>query len=362
MNKHKAKNEKIKRKYFRWLTGAKGHSQTTIESIEKALWNFEEFSNEDDYSNFNENVAVEYKKWLSKKKLVQGGTISLSTQYDRLRHINNFLTWLSGQAGYKSKIHIDDVGYLRLDKNKSRIATAPKVEDYPTLEYVKKLCDSIEVKNEIDKRDRAMIAFTLLSGMRDNAIITLPIGCFNTDTYAVEQNPLKGVRTKYSKTIHSTLFEFDEKLLSYILEWVKYLKEDKVFGIKDPMFPSTKIEQVSDVNYTLESKGVEPIFWKSTNTMRVIFEKRCKDAGLEYFSPHKYRHTATRLATDSCRNAEEVKAVSQNLGHEHVNTTLLTYGRIDSYRVKDVIKGMSFKKSGEQSIKEQMEKLVSQLS
>jgi len=361
MNKYKAKNEKVKRAYFKWLTGAKGHSIKTIECIEKALWDYEAFSLEDDYANFNKQVAGDFKKWLSNKKIVGDGIISLSTQYDRLRHVNNFFTWLSGQSGYKSKINVYDVAYLQLDKRLSQIARAPKVENYPTLEYVIKLCKSIEIKGEIDLRDRALIAFTLLSGMRDNAIITLPLGCFNPDKLEVEQNPKKGVQTKFSKTIYSILFQFDETLLSYVLDWYNHLKEEKIFGVKDPLFPSTKVEQMSDTEYTFEAKGVEPVFWKSTNTIRKVFKTRCENAKIEYFSPHKYRHGTIRLAHDSCKNPEQIKAVSQNLGHERIETTLLTYGKINTDRVKDVIRELNFKKTSEDEIKAQMKKLALQL-
>ena len=361
MSKYKTKNEKIKRKYFKWLQEAEGYAPATIESIEKALWDYEAFSSDDDYAHFNEKVAQEFKKWLSEKKLPNGDTITLSTQYDRLRHLKKFFTWLSGQVGYKSRIDVYDTSYLRLDKKLAKIATAPKVEDYPTLEYVKKLCESIEIKGEIDLRDRALIAFTLLSGMRDKAIITLPLGCFNPSNYEIKQDPTKGVQTKFSKTIVSVLFQFDETLLNYVLEWVKFLREEKVFGINDPLFPSTKVEQMSKTEYIFEVKGVEPIFWRSTSTMCKIFEDRAKSAELSYYSPHKFRHSATRLATDSCRSAEQIKAVSQNLGHEHVSTTLLTYGRLTHYRVRDVVTELNFKKNKEDEIREQIKKLASQL-
>jgi len=361
MSKYKAKNEKIKRRYFKWLKDAEGYAPASIESIEKSLWDYEAFSLEDDYANFDDNRAQEFKKWLSNKKLKSGETINLSTQYDRLRFLKKFFTWLSGQVGYKSKIDGYDSNYLRLDKKLAKIATAPKVEDYPTLEYVQKLCSSIEIKNEIDLRDRALIAFTLLSGMRDKAIITLPLGCFDPMTYEIKQDPTKGVQTKFSKTIISVLFQFDETLIKYVLEWVKFLKEERIFGIKDPLFPSTKIEQMSKTEFIFEVKGVEPIYWRSTSTIRKIFENRAKDAELDYFSPHKYRHATTRLATDSCKNAEQIKAVSQNLGHEHVGTTLLTYGRLDHYRVRDVVTEMNFQKNQTDEIIEQIKKLTSKL-
>lgn len=358
MSKYKAKNEKIKRRYFKWSRDAEGYAPATIESIEKALWDYEAFSSDDDYANFNDKTAQNFKRWLSEKRLQSGEIISLSTQYDRLRHLKKFFTWLSGQVGYKSKIDPYDSNYLRLDKKLAKIATAPKVEDYPTLEYVKKLCDSIEVKGEIDLRDRALIAFTLLSGMRDKAIITLPLGCFNPDTYEVGQYPAKGVQTKFSKTIISVLFQFDTVLLGYVLEWVKHLKEVKVFGIANPLFPSTKVEQMSVTEYIFEAKGVEPTFWRSTSTMCKIFKDRAENAGLPYYSPHKFRHSATRLATDSCRSAEQIKAVSQNLGHEHVGTTLLTYGRLGHYRVNEVVSGLSFQKTAKEKNLEEAIKLL----
>jgi len=118
---------------------------------------------------------------------------------------------------------------------------------------------------------------------------------------------------------------------------------------------------MSKTEYIFEVKGVEPIFWRSTSTMCKIFEDRAKNAELNYYSPHKFRHSATRLATDSCRNAEQIKAVSQNLGHEHVSTTLLTYGRLTHYRVRDVVTELNFKKTGRDEEIEKLKKLVSQL-
>src|SRR3989344_7232204 len=106
MSKYKAKNEKIKRKYFKWLQEAEGFSPSSIEGIEKAIWDYEMFNNDDDFAHFSADSAKGFKKWLSEKKLKKGGTIGISTQYDRLRFLKRFFTWLSGQAGYKSKINV----------------------------------------------------------------------------------------------------------------------------------------------------------------------------------------------------------------------------------------------------------------
>ena len=336
--KHKAKNEKIKRSYFQYLTGAQGFSPATVQIIEEALWKYEEFSNEADYATFNKERAVGFKKWLSSRINPKTKTpVVLSTQYHILRHIKEFFIWLSGQTGYKSRIGIYDIKYLRLDKKQSRIATSSKKQEYPSLDYVITLCKSIHIKTEIDRRDRALIAFTLLSGMRDTAIITLPMECFDPQKLIVYQLPAKGVLTKFSKSIVTTLFNFDNSLLEYILDWNKYLKEKKLFSNINPLFPKTKLEQKGTNDLCFIGLKIEAVFWKSAQAMRNIFKQRAKDAGLDYFSPHKLRHTAVFEAVKHCNTAEELRAISQNFGHENIGTTLTSYGKLDDYRIQSVI-------------------------
>jgi hypothetical protein len=42
-----------------------------------------------------------------------------------------------------------------------------------------------------------------------------------------------------------------------------------------------------------------------------------------------------------CRTPEQIKAWSQNLGHENIATTLTSYGKIDPHRQGDVIGAIS---------------------
>lgn len=223
---------------------------------------------------------------------------------------------------------------------------------------------SFEVNNEIDKRDRALIAFAAISGMRDRAIITLPINCFDVENLTIMQDPSKGVHTKFSKTIYTTLFRFDKELLIYVLDWYKYLIEDKFFTLENPLFPSTLIEIENEKNHTFTAKGVEPIFWKNAGAMRKIFKDRAKQTGVEYFSPHKFRHFAISQASKFANNAEELKAVSQNVGHENLTTTFFGYGAVDNFRVKEIISGMNFEKKSKKDKldKETISKLKELLS
>lgn len=338
------KNEKIKRKYFDWLRGAEGYSELTLIAIEKAIWKYEEFIKNADYKEFNSQKAQQFKKWLSTSKNSRSGKLlSLTSQYHILRHLNSFFMWLSGQPGYKSKINPNDVRYLRLSKEESRKATSPTLPKYPTLSHIRKLC-SFKITTEMDRRDQALIAFTALSGMRDKSVITLPIGCFDPENLQAFQDPSKGVKTKFSKSIITTLFKFDKELLQMVLDWYKFLREEKLFKDTDPFFPATKVELESKTNHTFTAKGVEPVFWENAGAMRKIFKDRAKQQGLEYFSPHKFRHFTISEAQKYVNNAEQLKAVSQNVGHEDVGTTLTSYGAIDNFRVTKVIEEMDFEK------------------
>jgi len=340
MIKVNIKNERMKRLFFKRLKEARGRCDATVNNVEKAILLYEEFTKYADLATYRPDKAIEFKKWLKKREF-RGKVIAITTYHTYLRHLRTFFHWLSEQAGFRSKITPDMVDYLSISEKEERIATQQAPRNYPPLEYVIKLTDSIKPISEIDKRDRALIAFTLLSGMRDKAIVTLPMGCFNMEALSINQNPKQGVETKFSKYIPSTLFTFDSKLLEYVTEWLTHLKT-KGFGSQNPLFPRSKKEQGDD-NLSFErAQEVEPVFWQGAGRMRAIFKERAEEAGLPYFAPHTFRHLAVDLALKHCKTGEQIKAVSQNFGHEHVATTLSSYGNYTTYRLSEIISGMDF--------------------
>ena len=343
--KSNLQNEKIKNKYFEELKEKEGFAEATINAHKKAIYRYEEFSGFEDFRQFNKKKAIEYKNWLEEKKVPQTNKqISLTTVYHYIRNLKRFFEWIAIQPDYKTKLNLSDVGYLKLPKAKSRIAIAARRERFPTVEQVKKVVESIEIKSEIDLRDRALICFTLLSGMRDKAIITLPISCFDKTKMFINQDPKQGVETKFSKNIKSYLFNFDETMVKYFLEWYEYLKTEKLFGNADPIFPRNKVVNAEN-SLSFVSNEVEPMFWQSATSIRDIFKQRFEHAGIEYFSPHCFRHLAILTALDGCKNGFQVKAVSQNFGHESITTTLTTYGTLNQNQMYETITGMDFTES-----------------
>jgi site-specific recombinase XerD len=345
MLKANVENEKIKHKYYDFLKESQGYSDATISAIKKSIYRYEEFTGFEEYSKFSKKKAIEFKKWLEEKQDPKTKKqISITTCYHYLRNLKDFFKWLCYQPSYKSKINMTEVEFLRLPKEKARIAVAQKREHYPTFEQLKKVIATIKINNEIDLRDRALLSFTFLSGMRDSAIISLPIVAFNENTLQISQDPKLGVKTKFSKTINSVMFKFDDDMLGFVLDWVKHLKTENFFGNTDPMFPRNKVEN-AEGSKSFVSNSVEPMFWQSATSIRDIFKQRFEDADIEYFSPHTFRHLAVNTAISKCKNGHEIKAVSQNFGHEDVGTTMTTYGTLNNTQMNRLIANMDFSSS-----------------
>lgn len=325
MTKNIYQNELRKREFFEHLKGAEGFAETSINMFAEAIDQWQLFTENEDFINFNKTKAGEFVEWLKKRgSKTPSGQISLPTQYNYLRRIKRFFKWLSDQPKYR-KILKSDIDFMRLSKKENRIATSGTTKRIPTLEEFKKIIESIEIKNEIDKRDRAMICLTLITGMRVSALVSLKMKSFDKADKRFDQNPSDGVKTKASKRIITTFFPIRwDKAEQYFMEWYEYL-ETKGFKPDDPIFPATlNLLGSGDNSYSRDSVSKE--FWSGTGGARKIFEKRCKNAGLNYFNPHSLRHSIVSILSKKRLTEEEKKAISLNLGHADIGTTFGSYG------------------------------------
>ncbi len=335
-------NEKLKHAYYKDAKNYEGFSDKTIECHKKAIYYYEDFTEHEDFKNFTGEKAIQFRESLVHRiNPTTGKQIALSTVYDYLRYLKAFFTWLSKQTGYKSRIKPEYIKALRLSIEQEEMAIAPSRERYPSLEQIQKVVKSIDIKTEIDMRDRALICFTLLSAMRDKAIITLPLGCFDPEILEIFQSPKYGVKTKKSKTIQSYFFQFDKEMIKIVVDWYNYLKKEKSFSIDDPFFPKNMLELLPN-SKTFVSNRVSKDFWETAGSMREIFRERFDHAGVEYFPPHAFRHSAIRLARKKCKNQDDFRALSSNVGHANMGTTFSNYGKIPAYQVRDIISGMDF--------------------
>ena len=87
--------------------------------------------------------------------------------------------------------------------------------------------------------------------------------------------------------------------------------------------------------------GLDRKCWSNATPIRTIFRDAFAAAGLPYFNPHSFRNTLVRLGQARCKTPEDFKSWSQNLGHEKVLTTFLSYGEVGHQRQGEIIRGLA---------------------
>src|SRR5262249_21869684 len=147
------------------------------------------------------------------------------------------------------------------------------------------------------------------------------------------------VKTKFSKSFTTWFFPVGHDIREIVVDWVRYLRQEKLWGLDDPLFPSTKIV-VGDTRH-FEVSGLDCKHWSSAGPIRTIFKDAFAAAGLPYFNPHSFRKTLALLGGQICKSPEEYKAWSQNLGHESVLTTFSSYGDVGRHRQSEIISALA---------------------
>jgi integrase len=319
-------NERIKRDYLRYQRNALGKSEATLDAMRKALVRLEDYTGHRDFKTFRREQAIGFKERLAETDGQRSGErLSRSTQASTLVALKDFFRWLAWQPGFKSKIHVPDIEYFSPTNRDMATAKAAKLRDFPSLEQVRAVIREMPSNTVIGRRNRALIAFVMLTGVRDQALVSLSLRHVdvNRSPSRVRQEPDR-VHTKFAKVITTYFFPLGNDFKEIVVRWIDELKEDHLFGPNDPLFPKTTVAQ--DAGKSFRAVGIEPLHWSNASPVRAIFRDAFVRAGLLYFPPHSFRHTLGHLIQEVCRTPKEVKAWSQNLGHENVATTMNSYG------------------------------------
>jgi integrase len=338
MKNYNPANERIKRKYFVFLKEAKRYGEPTVDTAAKALDRFEVYTKYRDFKTFHFEQAIAFKRYLAEQKGQKSGNkLSKATMHTTLIQLKRFFQWLALQPGYKSRIQYSDAEYFNLSDKDIRIATAKRHQKAPTMEQIKHVINKMLTETEIERRNHALVAFTLMTGARDSAIASMKLKHVDLAANCINQDA-REVQTKFSKTFITFFFPVGEEIREIVADWVLYLRDKKLWGNDDPLFPSTLIEVGSSRQF--EATGLKRVHWRTTTPIRNIFREAFVNAGLPYFNPHAFRNTLVQLAQEVCKTPEEFKAWSQNLGHENVLTTFLSYGAVSYQRQGEIIRGL----------------------
>lgn len=189
----------------------------------------------------------------------------------------------------------------------------------------------------VELRNRAVIAFAILSGARDGAIASFRLKHVNLDARTVFHDA-RDVRTKARKTFKSVFFPVGPEPGEIFASYVRMLKDELGSRPEDPLFPSTSVALNAAGEF--QSQGLTRDMWATAEPIRRIFRDAFTAVGLPAFNPHSFRKTLVRLGQQVCRTPEEWKAWSQNLGHESESTTFVGYGEVPAHRQAEIMAGL----------------------
>jgi len=154
MTKPNPENEPIKRRYFSYLSDAKGKDEKTVEKVAAALAAFERSTKWREFKKYHIEQAKAFKRNLSKQthhrtgKSLSKGTISAT-----LMHVRAFFIWLADQPGFRSKISYSDADYFTPSREDRSKARAQNIAKGPTVEQVRRLLELVPhetaIENEI---------------------------------------------------------------------------------------------------------------------------------------------------------------------------------------------------------------------
>ena len=338
MAKHNPTNARIKREYFIYLKEAKRRDEASIDAVAKALSRFEEAAGYKDFKMFRKEQAVAFKRKLDAAVAVNTGKpLSRATVHSTLSALRAFFEWLAGQPGYKSRLRYSDADYFNLSEKDVRVAKAVRVKPFPTLDQIHHVLSAMPTGSAIELRNRALIAFAILTGARDGALASLKLRHVDLAQCRVDQDA-RDVRTKASKTFSTWFFPVGGEALAIFEHWCDYLRTELLWGDDDALFPATQIGLGATGGF--QPVGLRRDGWHGAGPIRDIFRNAFTAVGLPYFNPHSFRDTLVQLGERLCPTPEAFKAWSQNLGHDRVMTTLTSYGNVAPHRQAELIRGM----------------------
>jgi integrase/recombinase XerD len=338
MPTHNPDNERIKRRYFAYLKEAKRRGEPSVDAAAKALNRFEVHTRFRDFKAFHYEQAVAFKRHLAEQSnLRTGERLSKATLHSTLAALKAFFFWLADQNGYRSRFTYSDSDYFNLSDRDARIAKTRLDKPVPSLEQVRHVIETMAAEDSIQRRDRALVAFILLTGARDGAVASLKLKHLELGQRRLVQDA-REVATKFGKSFDTFFFPVGDDVRLIVEGWADYLGRELLWGPNDPLFPATRMEAGPDRLF--RAVGLERRHWSNAGPIRKVFRSAFAAAGLPYFPPHRVRDTLVALGQKRCQTPEEFKVWSQNLGHNQVLTTFTNYGHVGAGRQAELMRSL----------------------
>lgn len=331
------KNERIKRRYLEYRKHARRLSEKSLDKEIAAIERFDDWNKRTDFAKFHIQQAMGFAVFLqSAKNPRTNRPFGKSTIRGTMGALRAFFLWLSQQEGYRTRIRLADADYFNVSRRDEAEARAAPARPAPTPEQVRHVLARMPDGTDIEKRNRAIVALLMLTGVRDGALVTLRLKHVDIDEACLVQNP-REVATKFGKAITTYFVQGFPLAETVLAEWVRYQRETLLRGDDDPLFPKTEMGIGPTGGF--RAVGLSRGCWSGATAVCRIVAEAFTAAGVQNFGPHAFRHMLARQAQRGTKTIEEFQAISQNLGHASMLTTLGSYGDLTRARQRELIRG-----------------------
>ncbi len=255
------------------------------------------------------------------------GRLSQEHIKKNLAAARRFFIWLSENYSDYRGIKAPWINTLK----PKRINNPPKTIDAVTVEEMFQIA-SAPAENLMERRIKAAACFWFLSGVRIGAFVSLPIKAIDIENRMVMQYPNMGVRTKNRKYGITYLWDIPE-LLAVVLEWDQFIRS-LLSGDGFWFAPFSPDTCEIDINCLVIGEHRETIARKN-------LKHWLQRVGLQYHSPHKFRHGHIQYGIANAKTIADFKAVSLNVLHSSMDITDEVYSRLGDQEIRNRINTLS---------------------
>jgi integrase/recombinase XerD len=311
MPTHNPENERIKHRYLHYLREAKRLSEHSADAAAAALSKFEAYTGSRAFKRFHIQQAIGFKRRLSEEVSDRTGEpLSGATILSILNALRAFFQWLSLQSGYKSRVSYADADYFTLPERVARSARVTLQRPVPSIDQILHVLRHMPSETEVQLRNRAVIAFTLLTGVRDGAAASLRLKHVDIIEGKLLQDA-REVRTKFAKTFTTWFFPVGDDVREIADDWVSYLATVKRWGPEDPLFPATRVVLGPDHQYAAD--GLSRAHWSNATPIRAIFQQAFTTAGLPMPTHSPFARPSRNLENASARRPRNSRLGARTL-------------------------------------------------
>lgn len=294
------------------LKHGKGYHPKTVDGILRHIWQFERRTSSVDFRLVTRKMIEDFKDELIGRAEKSGREgLSASTIVHTFGDLKAFFAWLSTQDGYKRSITARIYNHFNSTRHLVELAGAAAQKFVPSSDEIRKVLAGMPSETPAQRRDRAIIAALFLFGVRDGALVSLRLKHVDIDCRQLFQDA-REVNTKFSKTSVVDWFPVGDDMECTVTDWIAKLRS---MGAQDDalLFPKTPFKP------WIGCHNVEFNVPTSKKQVREVLRKATAAAGIPYFKPHAVRSTVAKLCDEWATSLRDMKALSQNLGHEQTS-------------------------------------------